>query len=150
MARGRMLNRKVAMSKKVAAYGDELGAWAVVFHHRLIAFLDRNGNCRADPYWLKAEIMPRISAVTPDHCRIFLDGLIRHELAVPYVDAEMAYLHMPGFNAEQVGLRRLKETTDIPVPLGFDDEKGVWPEQFRKKYGKNPEIFRPASGEKAG
>ena len=52
MARGRMINRKVATSEKVAAYGDEYGPWALVFHHRLIAFLDVNGCCRADPYWL--------------------------------------------------------------------------------------------------
>src|SRR5690606_35225026 len=63
MARGRMINRKVATSEKVAAYGDEYGPWALVFHHRLIAFLDVNGCCRADPYWLKAEIFPRVSGI---------------------------------------------------------------------------------------
>jgi hypothetical protein len=149
MARGRMLNRKVAMSRKVADYGDsfgELGGWAVVFHHRLVAFLDKNGNCRADPEWLKSNIMPRAKAVASDHCRRFVAGLYRDGLAVPYMDGDMEYLHMPGFQGEQVGLRREKETTDIPTPIGFDNETGTWPEKFRKESGNDPEVFRKAAG----
>ena len=131
MARGRMINRKVATSAKVAAYGDDLGPWALVFHHRLIAFLDKNGNCRSDPFWFKGEVMPRVAAVSPDDCVLFAEGLVRHGLAVAYEAGGMAFLHMPGFRAEQVGLRPERESAECPVPLGFDEETGFLPETFR-------------------
>lgn len=144
MARGRMLNRKVATSRKVAAFAEEYGPWAMVFHHRLIAFLDKNGNSRADPFWLKAEIMPLVQAVTPELCAAFVSGLEAHGLVVTYTDGFMPFLHVPGFRDEQVGLNPGKEKTDIPVPLGFDEEKREWPEQFRKNSGNFPEKFRNA------
>lgn len=143
MARGRMLNRKVATSEKVAAYGDEYGPWALVFHHRLIAFLDVNGCCRADPYWLKAEIFPRVSGITPEDCRKFAAGLVKHGLAVLYEVAGMPYLHMPGFREEQVGLRVDRESPEVPVPEGFDPSSGKFPERFRKPSGCYPEVFPP-------
>lgn len=143
MARGRMLNRKVATSEKVAAYGDEYGPWALVFHHRLIAFLDVNGCCRADPYWLKAEIFPRVSGITPEDCRRFAAGLVKHGLAVLYEVAGMPYLHMPGFRDEQVGIRPDRESPEVPVPEGFDKSSGKFPANFRKPSGYCPEVFPP-------
>src|SRR5690606_4714361 len=143
MARGRMINRKVATSEKVAAYGDEYGPWALVFHHRLIAFLDVNGCCRADPYWLKAEIFPRVSGITPEDCRRFAAGLVKHGLAVLYEVAGMPYLHMPGFREEQVGLRVDRESPEVPVPEGFDPSSGKFPANFRKPSGYCPEVFPP-------
>lgn len=146
MARGRMINRKVAMSTKLAHYGDRFGAWALVFHHRLLAFLDKNGNCRADAYWLKAETMPRVDDVTPDMCRKYVAGLVEVGLAVTYEIDGMTYLHMPGFRGEQVGLRHDRETREVPVPFGFDEETGSWPEPFRKASGNNPADFRKVAG----
>lgn len=138
MARGRMLNRKVATSGKVAAYGAEYGPWALVFHHRLIAFLDKNGNCRADPAWFKAEIFPRVAGVLPEDCRRFAAGLVKHGLAVLYEHDGMPYLHMPGFRAEQVGLRVDREAAEVPVPEGFDEKAGAMPEDFRQPAGYDP------------
>ena len=146
MARGRMLNRKVAISGKVAEYGKRHGPWAVVFQHRLIAFLDKNGNSRADDVWLKAEIMPRVDEVTPAVCRQFLQGLVDVGLAVPYEAEGMEYVHVPGFVGEQVGLRRDKEKRHVPVPHGFDEEAGVWPEAFRNGSGRLPEGIRRIAG----
>lgn len=143
MARGRMINRKVSTSGKVAAYGDELGGWGVVFHHRLIAFLDKNGNVRADPYWLKAEVMPRVAGVTPEDCRQFAAGLVEHGLAVPYEVDGMPYLHMPGFREEQVNLRADRESRDVPVPTGFDEQSGRFPDGCRQSAGKPPERIPP-------
>lgn len=143
MARGRMINRKVATSEKVAAYGDKYGPWALVFHHRLIAFLDVNGCCRADPYWLKAEIFPRVSGITPEDCRKFAAGLVKHGLAVLYEVGGMPYLHMPGFREEQVGLRVDRESPEVPVPEGFDPSSGKFPERFRKPSGYEPEVIPP-------
>lgn len=146
MARGRMLNKKVAMSGKVARFGEKHGPYGLVFHHRLIAFLDKNGNCRADGYWLKGEVMPRIGEVGPKECEAFVLGLIDGGLAVPYQVEGMSYVHMPGFRDEQVGLRHDKEKADVPVPEGFDEASGTWPENFRKSSGKLTENFRIMAG----
>lgn len=133
-----MINRKVATSEKVAELGDSAGPWAVVFQHRLIAFLDKNGNCRADPYWLKAEVMPRVAGVTPEDCRRFAGDMAAAGLAVPYEVGGMPYLHIPGFRDEQVGLRADRESADVPVPQGFDEASGRLPESFRIASGKYP------------
>lgn len=143
MARGRMINRKVSTSEKIAAFGEEFGGWACTFHHRLIAFLDKNGNCRADPYWLKAEVMPRVAGVSPEDCRTFAAGLVRHGLAVAYEHGGMPYLHMPGFRDEQVGLRPDRETREVPVPQGFDENAGKLPESIRQPSGGNPDDCPP-------
>lgn len=138
MARGRMINRKVATSGKVAALAEDAGAWAMVFHHRLIAFLDKNGNCRADPYWLKAEVMPRVAGVTPEDCRTYVAALVRNGLAVLYQVDGMPYLHMPGFRDEQSGLRPDRESPDVPVPQGFDEDAGTMPASIRQAFGNAP------------
>jgi len=148
VARGRMLNRKVSDSYKVAQYGHEYGPWAIVFHHRLISWLDKNGNCHADPYWLKSNVMLRIHAVTPEDCRRFTLGLVKYRLAVLYEEENMPYLHFPGFREEQVGLRPDRENAEHPVPQGFDEESGTMPERFRKPSGYDPERIRNESADK--
>lgn len=146
MARGRMLNRTVATSTKVARYGQAEGPFALVFHHRLIAFLDKNGNCRRDHYWLKSQVMPRVPEVTPDMCEKYAAALVRHELAVAYEIDGMPYLHFPGFRGEQVGLRHSREAAEVPVPEGFDEESGALTESFRKTSGIDPEGIRRLAG----
>lgn len=150
MARGRMLNRKVATSGKVNAYGAEFGPWALVFHHRLIAFLDKNGNCRADPAWLKAEVFPRDAGVLPEDCRKFAAGLVKHGLAVLYECDGMPYLHAPGFRDEQVGLRPDREAADVPVPQGFNEKSGRLPATFRQPSGYMPDAIPQKRSEVKG
>lgn len=133
-----MLNRSVAMSGKVACFGDRYGCEALVFHHRLIAFLDVNGNVRADEYWLKSNVMPRVSGCSPEDCRKYALGLVEEDLAVEYEVDGMPYLHFPGFREHQVGLRTNRESPEVPVPHGFDESSGSLPEGFRKVSGKDP------------
>lgn len=138
MARGRMINRSVTESVAVDDYGAELGALAWVFHHRLIAFLDKNGNVRADPLWLKVNLFPRVDQVTPEDCRKYAAGLVRHGLAVLYEADRRPCLHFPGFRDHQVGLRADREKAEVPVPQGFDEDSGKMPELFRKPAGYMP------------
>lgn len=114
MARGRMLNRKVSRSRKVADLSRDVGPWAVVFHHRLIANLDINGNCRADRWWLKSELHPLDDDVLPEDCDRFAAALVDHELAKRYEVDGMQYLHVPDFQNEQGQLRRDKEKPQVP------------------------------------
>lgn len=138
MARGRMLNRKVATSAKVGQLGDALGVEAMLIHHRLIAFLDVNGVCRADPFWLKAEIVPKVSGINPEFCRKVVVEMERIGLARLFEADGLEYLHMPGFRDEQVGLRPDKESPEHPFP------------QPVTRPGKNPEEIRKVSGKKSG
>lgn len=138
-----MLNRSISTDDKVAALGDDTGPIGLVFHHRLIAFLDMNGNVRADPYWLKGTVMPRVSGCSPEVCRKLAAKLEEHELAVSYEVGGMPYLHFPRFRENQVGLRWQRESPDVPVPEGFDATTGALPDDFRKPSGNVPESFRP-------
>lgn len=138
MARGRMLNRSVATDDKIARLIESGGPWAGLFHHRLIAFLDVNGNVRADEFWLKATVFPRDSGVTPAMCRKFAGLLPEMGLALPYEIDGMPYLHFPSFGKNQVGLRPDREHGECP--------------QFEEKYmvGNLPEEIPPTRGKLAG
>lgn len=149
MARGRMLNRAVAEDGKVAAYGDEFGPIGLVFHHRLIAFLDVNGNVRADPHWLKGTVMPRVAGCSPDDCRTLAAGLGECDLAVPYEIDGNPYLHFPQFRANQTGLRTDRESPEVPVPQGFDDSSGCFPDNVRQPAGNLPEDVRSRAAARA-
>ncbi len=138
MARGRMLNRKVATSAKVGELGDALGVEAMLIHHRLIAFLDVNGVCRADAFWMKAEIVPKVSGINPEFCRKVSVEMERIGLVRLFEVDGLEYLHMPGFRDEQVGLRPDKETPEHPFP------------QRVTRSVKNPERIRKVSGKKSG
>lgn len=144
-----MLNRKAATSGAVADFGNKYGGWAVVFHHRLISWLDKFGNCRADPYWLKSQVVPRVPEVTPDICKLYLSGLVDAGLVVLYSDADMQYLHMPGFKEEQVGLNPSKEKPECPTPTGYDEVAREWPDRYWPRSGNDPEIFRKDSGKES-
>lgn len=150
MARGRMLNRAVAIDGRVAAYGEEFGPLALVFHHRAISFLDKNGNMRADPAWLKAQVMPLVAEIDPEGCRTLAAGLVKHDLAVIYEQDGLPYLHFPKFRENQVGLRHEREAAEAPVPAGFNEASGTLPDSFRTPSGYEPEAFRKASRVKEG
>ena len=138
MARGRMINKTVAVDTELAEYGAENGAWALVLHHRLIAFLDVNGNVRADGYWLKATIFPHDAGVSPEDCRKFARQLAAHSLAVAYQAQKIDYLHFPAFAKNQVNLRT-------------DRERPEYPQLNENQYvGNSPDNCPPTCGNPAG
>lgn len=114
MAKGRMINRKVCLNKSIHDYGEKYGAWAVVFHHRLLAFIDIGQNSIGDPDLLKAAIFPRESGITAEDCRQFSDGLVEFGLAIQYVVDGSEYLHWPKFLENQLGIRVKREHAEYP------------------------------------
>lgn len=114
MARGRMINRTVPTDSHLSAFGSEFGPWALVLHHRLLAFLDLNGNVRADEHWLKATIFPRDAGMTAADCRTFARGLAAHGLAVLYEVDGMPFLNFPAFSKNQGGIRTDREKPEYP------------------------------------
>lgn len=144
-ARGRFINRKVCNDSKIAEYGDKYGPWALVFHHRLIAFLDRNGNVTANEYQLKGVIFPRSAGVTPEHCRIFSAGLVEFGLAQWFSDEGNLYLNFPKFRDNQHNLRWDREGNEYPE---FTEDKvvkidfaGVTPDELPTNSEQTPLLY---------
>lgn len=138
MARGRFLNKTVATDEKVAYLMATYGPMSCLFHHRIIAFLDVNGNVRADEFWLKATVFPRDVAVSPDDCQNFSVSLAECDLAVFYEFEGMLYLHFKNFEKNQHGLRRDKERAEYPE---YKQELGKPPEKVRKGDGQQTGIY---------
>jgi len=139
MARGRMILRKTGLNDALVKLADVAGPWAVVCHHRLLAFQDRNGNTRVDGSFLKSSLFPlqkRLSAAT-------LEGFARSMEAVglirTYESNGLLYANFPTFNYCQVGLNYNKEKDEHPL--------SPWqsPGDFQKKSGKEPEKGRTQS-----
>ena len=147
MARGRFINKTVATDNKVAVLTEVYGPWATLFHHRIIAFLDVNGNMRADPFWLKANLFPIDDGVSPDDCRNFSDHLTAVGLAVSYVVDNIRYLHFPNFLKNQHGLRKDKERPEYPE-YNQDDAKQT--DNRRTIDGQQTDNSRHLSDQSAG
>lgn len=133
MARGRFINKTVATDMKVAVLTETYGAWATVLHHRIIAFLDVNGNVRADGFWLKATLFPLDAGISPEDCRKFSRAIPAVGLAEEYEVDGIPYLHFKNFEKNQHNLRK-------------DREKAEYPEQ-KHDVGKPQEIGGKVAGE---
>lgn len=138
MARGRMINRTVSTDEKVAALGKVGGAWALVLHHRLIAFLDINGNTRADEFWIKATIFPH-DEPQPADCRAMVVQLTACGLAVEYQANGITHLHFPAFSTNQPGLRPEKERPEWPAQSNNGQQPAY-----------SPPVARPQPGNSTG
>lgn len=138
MAKGRMINRKVCVNGRIAAYGAKYGPWALVFHHRLLAFIDIGQNTIGDHRLLKAAIFPLDDGIIPEDCRNYSIGLTEFGLAQAYLSEETVYLHFPRFLDNQRGINPKKETTEYPT---FTEESLLSPEQFRQLSGNLPDNF---------
>lgn len=127
MARGRFLSRETGLSKKIAALEAKFGFGASVFHHRLLAFLDRNGNVRAKFGSFKDDLFPRQDKISVKDCEKFTRGLIEFGLAELYEVDGLEYLHFPDFTKFQQGLQYEKEKDEYPA----------LPEHIPEKFQKN-------------
>ena len=121
MARGRMLVRRIGESYKVSRLYEAHGAGAALCWTWMIAWLDRNGNMRGDPAWIKVAVMPRMDVAVSD-VEDWIQKMVEVELVVPYEIDGMSYLHVPGFRGEQIGMRWDRERPEVPIPAGFDEE----------------------------
>lgn len=139
MARGRMILRKTGLNDALVKLADMAGPWAVICHHRLLAFQDRNGNTRVDGSFLKSNLFPlqkRLSAAT-------LEGFARSMEAVGLIRTYgyngLLYANFPTFADCQVNLNYNKEKDECPPFPGIIQEK------VGKKSGKEPEKGRTQS-----
>lgn len=115
MARGRMIQRKTGKNEALQNVLEEFGAYAVILHHRLLAFTDRNGNVRADGFSLKANVFPIADNIKPRSCERFLNGLAKFGLVKLYTIGRVPYANFPAFSENQGGLSYNKEKDEHPL-----------------------------------
>jgi hypothetical protein len=137
MARGRFINKAVATDMKVAVLTETYGAWATVLHHRIIAFLDVNGNVRADGFWLKATLFPLDAGISPEDCRKFSSAIPAVGLAEEYEVDGIPYLHFKNFEKNQHNLRKDREKAEYPEQK---HDVGKPQETRGKVAGENPAL----------
>lgn len=142
MARGRMINTSISSSVQVKRLCRSVGESGALFWTWMIAHLDVDGRIVGDPDLLKAIVCPTCSGVTPDLVRKTLG--VAHDLGLIqwYLDDGEMYVQYPGFERNQIGLRKEKEKqSQIPAPTGVNvtellrSEDGVTTESVRTNDG---------------
>jgi len=108
-----MINRTVSNDEDIRKL-ESVSPWAAVLHHRLIAWLDVNGNVRGDGAWIKANVMPLAAEVSVDDCDAYVAEMAALKLAQFYQAEGLVYLHFPKFGKNQPGLRKEREKPEHP------------------------------------
>ena len=129
MARGRMINKKISNSKRV----NDLPLPAQLLYTWLIAHLDCNGCFYGSAQMIKSLVVPRKNW-SKNQIERWLSVMenSKNDAGTPLIfrynlNGER-YLFMPGFEGEQIGLRKDKEKGDFPT---FD---GNWTENVGQKF----------------
>jgi hypothetical protein len=141
MARGRMLNKKISQNKSFAVIANETGHGAALFLTWLIAHLDKEGRVHGDPEVLKGLVCPRIVGIDTEVIRQAVGNAHAIGLVEWYeVDGE-SYIAFPGFERNQVGLRKKREpSSDFPPP------SGTLPDDCRQTAGSLPSEGKGSKG----
>ena len=124
MARGRMLNKRISRDKAVARLANEHGAEYALLFTWLIAHLDCEGRMDGDPDVIKGMVAPMIRQVDHEMVAEFLRICSDMRLVEVYEDDRgQRYVQFPGFEKNQVGLRKNREAaSEYPSP----DECRSW------------------------
>lgn len=141
MARGRLINRSTGSDARVRAVVMDQGPWAAVLHHRLLAFLDKHGNVRADRFWLKANIFPLDDEVTPQNIAGFTAALLKTKMAYLYEVDGLPYMHFPRFRDNQPRARFDREVPEYPV-----HPTDLVPIHGGNGSPSHPDLFPPGAG----
>lgn len=140
MAQGRILQRAIATSRKVAALKNNdhrlLYTW-------LIPFLDVEGRCEADPRLIKGYVVPLIDDFTIKKIEAALADMVNVGLITIYRDIDGAdYLQLNKFRENQPNLRKEREApSKIPSPQQVNQNH-----QSNHKDGVTPELVQRDDG----
>jgi hypothetical protein len=125
MAQGRMLQRKISRNRDLPRLvalldermGEPHGALAALLYTWCIAHLDVAGRMHGDPDVVKGEVVPRISAITPELVRTYSEAMAEVGLVHYYEADGDRWLEFRGFKDSQPGLRPEKEAASrVPSP----------------------------------
>lgn len=120
MARGRMLNKSVCNSKKFQDLPDDtcrlIATWT-------ISHLDIRGVFYANPQLVRSLVCPRRDDVTNAQVAGYLDAMEAYGLIVRFESNGETWQYWPGFEHNQIGIRYDRESSDFPIPPGWEPPK---------------------------
>ena len=134
MARGRFLNKKISRDKRVAELIEMAGIEAGLLFTWLVAHLDREGRHDGDPAVVLGYVAPRVKSITVADVERALSAMNELGLIDWYeVDGDM-YLSCPGFEKNQIGMRKNREAeSEVPPPPDkLRTNSGVAPDKLRQ------------------
>jgi hypothetical protein len=119
MARGRMIDKRVSMSKKIGAVSDKAKTlWFMIYPH-----LDREGRIAFDDLQdLKVEIIPYFQSWTLKKIEVALNELADIKLLKLYPNDTKIAMQFNRFDDFQIGLRKEREAKSEIVPPGETPE----------------------------
>lgn len=134
MARGRMVSISICMDKRIANLSDDTSRLSFTW---LITHADCEGRTYGDPAMVRSMLFPRRSdrsSPTVDRIASYLQEWHNAGLIVWYEANGDRFVWFPGFEKNQVGLRKDREAPSIiPAP-----SCGITPEQLQSNSGVTP------------
>lgn len=115
MAQGRMIQRRISTSKKLAQLVSEVdrldgnGAYAALLYTWCLAHLDVDGRMEGDPCVVRGNVVPRIPHYTESNVRDYLRTMHNVGLVYYYEAEGDWWLEFCNFNENQPGLRKERE-----------------------------------------
>ena len=127
MARGRMLSKSIAKSRK---FGDLSDDFTRLLYCVLIPFADRDGRIDGEPCLVKAMAMPRRTDVSDKKVGVALKSLVEVGLLSWYSVNGERYIEILNFREHQAGLSYNKEppSTLPEIPGTLPEIPGTLPE----------------------
>ena len=133
MAEGRMLNRAISQSKKMAKLSDDTSRLLFTW---MIPHLDAEGRMKGDPSLFRAAVCPRLDHITTQQVEKYLKEWDKAE-AILWYDADGdKYIYCIGWDRQQRNLRKEREAPSRypePPPDLLRSKSGVAPRSMPQK-----------------
>ena len=113
MADGRMLKKKISLSRRLAALKSDS---ARLLYTWLLPHLDIEGRFSADPEVVKGQVVPRLKHLTSVKIDELLKDIASQELIIRYQNDGDQFLQLRRFGDEQQLRRDREKDSDIPDP----------------------------------
>ena len=113
MADGRMLKKKISLSRRLAALKSDS---ARLLYTWLLPHLDIEGRFSADPDVIKGQVVPRLNHLTAIKIDELLQDIASQQLIIRYENDGDRFLQLRRFRDEQNLRKDREKDSDIPSP----------------------------------
>jgi len=110
MAKGRFISNSICLDKVVNDLDDP---WSILAFTWLVTHADREGRTYGDPAIVRSKVFPRRTDVTIDQIERYIKAWHDAGLIVLYEADGDKFIYFPGFEKNQVGLQKERETPSI-------------------------------------
>ena len=130
MAKGRMINQRITLDKKIHTLSCDTSRLAFTW---LVTFADVEGRTPGDPAIIKSLIFPRRSDVTVEEMETYIQEWAAADLILWYEADDDLWIQFPKFDDNQKGLRKDREApSHIPAPI-LRTNSGLTPDEIPVK-----------------